>query len=534
METDGRSSPWMLIAPLLAAIAAVGLVGARIQAQPIQPYGSNGAAWIEHAVRLQVRDAVTCCGGSPLRILRRADDAAISHPPGLHLLTSLVGEVTGHRAEAVLWTGPCWLLLLAFGVAACARRISGRGDVAAFAAVGTLAVPALQGAATRYHYDVPMSALLWLSTAALLLARDRRGRSRARALAVGSGGLLFAAALVKWTALPFGLVMLTAAMAAEPPAEGPSGVRRLRLLLLSGAVAGLLTIAWVLVAPTSFSSAWLATSFGEPWTTSARLEAGRLVWYPLALGRSVFSWTGALLIGLGLVVWLARGARSWRFVAGIVVGQWAFCVVVVGPLDERFLLTLIPALVLGAGLGWSSLAVGWRRGAAAVAAALALAICVDFHFGGIGLGPEGSFEQRGWARGEAVEDPQLELREALWASLAHCIDRQLGLVEGVSERGDVWWLRYRSELAGAWGQPGADPIVVRPAGRRWRLDPDAVDDPNWLIQTGITLTPHVAIVRLPPRPGSRPLKMRIMTRVGPTTDGRTLALVGRCGKRRRR
>jgi hypothetical protein len=529
VQVEGRTSRWTWVAVLLAAVVATGLVGARIHAQPIQPYGSNGAAWIEHAVRLQVRDAVTCCGGGPLRILQRADDAVISHPPGLHLFTTLVGEVTGHRAEAVLWTGPAWLLLLAFGVAVCARRVSGRGDVAAFAAVGTLAVPALQGAATRYHYDLPMSALLWLATAVLLLARDRRRARDARLLAAAAGGLLVAAALVKWTALPYGLLMLAAAMVASPSEDRAESMRRLRLLALACASAAALTLTWLVVARTSFSSAWLAVGSGEPWTISARLDPARLFWYPAALVRSVLSQSGAVLVVAGLVVWLARSRKGWPFVALIVGGQWLFCVTVVGPLDERFVLTLVPALVLATGLGWGTLPVPWRRGTAAVAAALALVIGLDFHFGGLDLGPQSSFEQRGWARGEDVAPAELELREALWGALGDCIDRKVGLVEGVSEEGDVWWLRYRGELAGAWGQPGADAVVVRPDGRGWRLDRDAVDDPDQVVESGISLEPTVAIVRLPERDGSRPLHMRTLAVVGETSDGRTLAVVGRCG-----
>jgi hypothetical protein len=178
MPTD--RSPLLVVAA--AFLVATTLFCLRVHRQPLQPYGSNAAEYIEHAVRLEVAD-IAAAGGSPAAVLFAADDAVLTHPPGLHLLTLPAQRLLGREAEAIVWTGLGWHLLLALALGLCAAAL-GPGVGAEphdglrtrrFAAGLTtgLLFPAGLAASTRYHYDLPMTALLWCGVAALLLGRDR-------------------------------------------------------------------------------------------------------------------------------------------------------------------------------------------------------------------------------------------------------------------------------------------------------------------------------------------------------------------------
>lgn len=481
----------------LALLFAASLLGARCTLQPVQPYGGASSELIEHAQRVELTLAERVSPSPSLAAaVRRWDDQVISHPAGLHALGRL-GALGGDRVGAVLWMGLAWLALLAAGVGAVGRSLSGRAAAGWASAAVTLLLPGAVGAAARFHYDLPMTALLWAAAGVLV------GTGRWRLRAVLGGLLLGLAAAVKWTALPFGAVLLGALLLHRTSKRG-------RATLAVGAGVGLLCVAaYVSAAPTSFGAASLAAGSdapgGSPVSTVLRAALagltqqtpGRLAWYPLALIGGVFSPV--------LVVALALGWRAWprsAWTLGLVIaGQLAFLLLAIAPLDERFVLTLAPALLLGAVLG------AWRRprprrwllGILAVSALVGL----DFHLGPkapwnaelpvLSAGPrhpalslrgvmlQGSFERRGWSRRDATPDPPDAAREELWRLLERCGIHQIGLADGLGETGDTYWFRYRAALARLEGGALPTPLeLLRPwtvAGITfWYLDPDSRPD----------------------------------------------------------
>jgi hypothetical protein len=486
------SRPWVLAGAVVSAVVALVLV--RVAVQPIQPYGDGGAAWIEHAVRVELVELADGFEGSKAALLRAAEDHVVSHPVGLHALSAVVGAVTGHEAGGVLWTGLLWMLLLASGVALTVRGLGGERAAVAASFAGACLLPAVHASATRYHYDLPMSALLWLAVG-LLLA----GRSRPVASSLAAGLLIGLAATVKWTAIPFGaLMVLGAALSAW---ETPRRWRKVAGSSLFAAVGAAATVGpYVAVSTTSFGSTSLASG------GLVLPDPGRLLWYPLALILGVLSLGWAATLAPPLVAWWRAGRRGGLLLAVVLVGQLGLMVAIVARPDERFALTAAPALVVVAALGWAAMSRRARRIVAVLAAVVGLLVGLDFHLGpdapwnhrlrvlpdqgerqpgliasGLGLGD--SFEQRGWARrGAAFEDVD-PLREELFGALADCGRGELGYVSGPSDRGDTWWLRYRSALAALDGAPLAPPRRVLAPGTVagidfWWLDPDALPDPG--------------------------------------------------------
>ncbi|MEE2829483.1 MAG: hypothetical protein VX498_09855 [Myxococcota bacterium] len=492
--------------------AVVLVFGLRLRGQPLQPYGSNSAEYIEHAVRLELQLLWRDWSGSLLGYLGAADGHIVTHPPGLHLITSLVG---GQEAESVLWTGLVWLGLLSLGLALCAHAIlPGAGRAGALAA---LLFPAALGAATRYHYDLPMTALLWLATGVLLL-------SRRRLLLAPLAGLLFAlACFVKWTALPFGLLMIAAATCTR------TGRGRVVPSLVALSVAGLLVVGYLDSAGTSFAAGSLAVDTGDRVGEGSSLvnlllsfgdrlvaeishpQPARLAWYFLALPGSLLGLLGLAMLLPLLLAWWRSGRPGAGLLVGVVAGQVALLALGLRVLDERFALTFVPALLLAAALGWSR-GPGVRRWGPWVLA-VGLLLHLEFH-----LAPSGpwnqeitvfaeheevppirfrtaflgnSFEQRGWSARADTEDPRPEGREAIWLAISDCGVSQLGVVEGLDDQGDAWWLRYRTRLAQVRGERSEDLLVLLHGRlgevRYWWPDPDTEQDSGRFDALGFNL-----------------------------------------------
>ena len=133
---------------LLLALTGLPVLG-RILLQPLQPYGDGAAHYIEHVVRVELVELLRSAEGGPLSKLSLADQAVLSHPPGLHLFTGLLGEFTGQGAGGVLWTGLLWLFLLALAAGDLARSLGASTSSARFVALATALLPAAQGAASR-------------------------------------------------------------------------------------------------------------------------------------------------------------------------------------------------------------------------------------------------------------------------------------------------------------------------------------------------------------------------------------------------
>ncbi len=460
-------SPWLLCALVASTVLLV--VGLRVHAQPIQPYGLWGAEWIEHAERLRVARCLQL--GSPEGLLACVDGP--QYPPLLHLLSWLPAQLLGSSAADLAWTGLGWLLLLAAAMALVARSLGAGAHTAAAAFCGTLLVPGLHGAATRYHYDLPMTALLWLAVALLLaLPRPILGGS-----AAGLAGL--AAALVKWTALPFGACLLLGAAL-----TGRAGLRP-RLLRAGSALAVVACGSWAFQSASSrslqdglgmvaahgagASRGLLGTALAALAARLGQLDAHRLLFYPLALPASVLSgMLGSVALAL-LLGWLWRGPRrGLALVLCTVLGQGAFLLLVAPVLDERFLLTLTPALVLAAAMGWAALPASARGRVGALALLGGLWVAADLHHGqpGLanrpllllegqpqlilrGLGAGGSTEARGWSRADQQRADRAELRAEVYGQLLACRLPSFGVttLDPLDGGPPSHWWRYRALLA---------------------------------------------------------------------------------------
>jgi len=470
----------------LATAAATGvLVALRVARDGVQPYGSDGAEYIEHAARLAVREHVLRGEVlNPWRLLTTSDG---SFPPLLHLVTLPI-----QSAEVAAATGIAWMLLLAASVGVTAAAIARRIDVGAAAATGTLLVPAVSGMASRYYYDLPMIALLWAAAAVLVTGAGRRPIRTG----VVAGLLFWAAAITKWAALPFGPPILLGALLVglrrgEVGAAGPK--RRVIAGSICAGVCAVLCLAFLAgrSGDNSFAKMgrvafvdgtprqWESAS-DAPNALSAALQSvgGRLTslqiedlaFYPLRLGTSIFGVAGLLVVLALGVVWLRRGAPGAVLVIAAGAGHAAFLLGVMPVLDDRFAAVGAPALVVAAALGWGALEPRRRRLVGTSVVMLGLLMAVDFHLGtdapwnrevsvlvvdrddfpptaARGLGASSSTEQRGWARADRQPPRREALRGALWAAVRGCGATGLGLLPErplLRPEGDLEWARYAS------------------------------------------------------------------------------------------
>lgn len=482
---SGRALPWDLPLAVAAALSVIVLV--RLADAPMQPYGSDSAQYIEHLTRMETLQAWVDPGDEGLLgFLRRADGA---FPPLMHLVTLLVGSISGHAAENILWTGLLWLQLLALSVGISAALVVGSRRAGAAAYCGTLLLPAAHAFATRYYYDLPMTAMLWVAVPVALWSWDRRPLVGGVLVAL----VLFSADLVKWTALPFGWLMVAAA--AATPRVLADGTRqfvvRQRLLGLATAllVSSMLVLAFVQIAgpydsftamlgeigdrgedgaPTGVDSSNVQGVLTNLMASMQPVTAQRLAFYPVRLIASVFSPVVFALVLLLGALWALRDRRGWLLVSGVVLGQWGFLILRVPPVDDRFVLTLAPAFVLAAALGWNRLMLRGRWAIGALVILVGFAVAVDFHFGDpvaktpttsrpgyesfselIRWGLADSADQRGWARRDSQPSNRSDVREDLWSVLRQCEATQWRLRAEdplVGGSGDVYWFRYRTLL----------------------------------------------------------------------------------------
>ncbi|MEC8425513.1 MAG: hypothetical protein VX000_17125 [Myxococcota bacterium] len=511
-------------AALAALLGLATMVAMRLTSSPMDGYGDSAAQYIEHLARLRLQLRIAQgIGPDPLSALVQLDGL---YPPGLHLLTAAVAPLIGHTAEAVAWTGLLWWAGLALATARAAEAL--RPGAGPWAMVATAAIPALHASATRYYYDLPMTALLWAALATLLHAE--RGRPLARGAAAGM--LFSVACLVKWSALPFGLPLVAGALTHLWLRNRHAAARvGLATLLVAGGMIG----GFIASGSTSFGAMTSSTfqpppgvepaalaSIGQmPGGTTLRamvlqaatIDTARLSFYPTRLIATVLSPTLAVA-GLPLLfAWLRDRAPGWPI---LVVGgatTFAFILLLVPPLDERFLLTLAPAFGLSAGLGGAALP-GRPRSIAAILGMLAsLAVAADFHLRPTTVplhdqagqlrddaldgrrlvlrpGAGSSWDLRGWARSDTARRDRTRLRRALDRRLSSCASADLEARDpGVlTAAGDDNWFAYREALAAVEG---------RPAGPQWPTDTPApvsarirADPPGALGADTAPLPPH--------------------------------------------
>jgi hypothetical protein len=388
--------------------------------------------------------------------------------------------------------GLLWLFLLAVALAGIARILTESNAIAAATCCAVGLLPAVHASATRYYYDLPMTTLLWLMVLAMLALRKRMVLA-----SLLTGALFFAACITKWTALPFGLLMIAGTSLCRIDSDSATASSSLRKQLICAVtavtLAALATVAFLDLAGNHDSFSAMLGDIGERgeiWgpqgVDTGRLAAisdhvmrdlqplspQRLRFYGVRTVTSVFS-PGLLVALLVLTAaWTLRSRRGWPLIAFTIAGQSAFLLLRIPPTDERFLLTMAPALALTASLGWGELSVRARIPIGVLFIALSLAIAADFHLAPRdsdsgprrAIGEEGlsdlmlwglndSSDQRGWARYDQQRDNRDDAREKLWQQLSTCsadvfkIASERSLVSERGARGDLYWLRYRSRLS---------------------------------------------------------------------------------------
>ena len=493
-----RWFPHPLLIGTFLLVAALSLV--RWARDGLQVYGSN-AQTIEHTERLWLLEFVRGSQGRPLREILDGIDG--SYPPLLHLLTLIPGAIVGHRIEDLSWWPGPWILLLGLGIAGVGRawaEETGLEDRSQFAGalVGALgmAIPAVQGSATRYYYDLPMTAFLWAALA--LAARDRWAFA----------GLFWAlAALTKWTALPFGAVMFTGLLLLP---------RRLKPVLLTGGAAAAVLSCWFLARGGMGSLIQMATTFlpqeeavreglTEPplWEVAARgvdrlasvqwAHVGlRLRWHAVAGVTSVLS----PALAAALLVLLILRRPPWRSVLFAVLlcgGQWLFLAWLIPVHDQRFMLTATPALLIPAAL---AVARGTKlRCEAALLLTLSFLVSIEAQFGPsgpwnrrwlalgshppsqmlLGRGPflASSVDGRGWWRADD-QPPNCEAdRQRVWAAVLAARPSLLG----TDDRGTLMGAKAGSNWLGheAAASRILDGIPIRGARPRQAIPQGDVD-----------------------------------------------------------
>jgi len=502
MQQGGSRLRWSALA---FALSIGGIVVLRIVSEGVPPYGTDGAQYIEHIARLTALDHWRAWEGSNLWAALVAADG--SFPATLHFLTLPFGALFGHSAETATFTGLFWLGLLAAAVGSVTRQLSGRAELGWLALAACFMVPAFSGMATRYYYDLPMLAMLWTGVA-LVVRAQAPGRAP---LGVAAGVCFLLACLIKWAAIPYGLLLGFGALLLSPVGATPTHRHRgllalglvvpvaVGLSLYFGAVQGISSFQHQ--AHITVPAAQLQTGQQGPPASGiklllselpARLGAhspASLAFYPLRLVTSLLSLPLAVLLGFLSWRWW-RGSRKGALGLGAMLVGWVvFHLGVVPVLDDRFLIPLVPAFVVVAALGFGELSSPLRGRLALIGGALGLLTALDVHLihdsplafpvevissqdgpGGSsphtvlrGLSSGGSYQARGWARADEVgvvgrRSDRRGLREAVWSVLRA---EQTGVVGGAvafgafDERGDRFWWEYRSQLAALTSGGGA-------------------------------------------------------------------------------
>ncbi len=414
-------------------------------------------------------------------------------PPLLHVVTSLLVAAFGHSLEAATASGMVWVVLLAAALGRIAHDLApaaSRHEAGAAAATGVLLVASYQAFSLRYYFDIPMTALLWAGVAALIALWDRSGW---RTWLV-PGALFAAAALTKWTALAMGGLMGLGVLCLALRSSQEERGRRVRAVVLSGLTAGLLAGGYaglVGVVKGISSLQVMADTFNEEAMEVTFLTVDRLRFYPTWIVRSVLSPALAIALLPLIGLWTLRSRAGLGLVLMTVMGQLGWLVTRVPILDERFVLTLVPAILLTAALGFASLGKRARLLTAPLVILLGLTVCWDAHFGESDvfqiadpawrldhwrkLGMENAYNVDGaWARGETDGLDCSNLRDRLWGAVLSCE----AITVGVGEReapllSEGYWWAFKSldevvrgvddaefRLLNTWDGPGAELVFT--------------------------------------------------------------------------
>ncbi|HKB07098.1 MAG TPA: glycosyltransferase family 39 protein [Candidatus Polarisedimenticolia bacterium] len=284
------------------------------------------------------------------------------YPPLVPGITALLYGVAGRTYETAMATQILFLVLLVIGTRALGNRLFG-APAGLVAAILVLAAPGIRMNAEEYMLDLPLAAMVVMSTWALLASEgfSRRDWSLAFGLLAGAG------MLTKWSFFLFlGLPVVWALARGLANSEGPvtRGGRWGNLalaLLAAGLVAApyYLPILPILINKTIVHAGGAADGSASVFTSASAL------YHVEALPRKLLGWplTIAALVGIAGFLWRARDRREARLLLPIwALSLYAIFTFAVANKQSRYLLPWVPVLLLMAAGGLLAL---WRSAAAA-------------------------------------------------------------------------------------------------------------------------------------------------------------------------
>jgi len=489
------------IGALLIVVMLLGIVLSRPYDGAQFHSARSGVEWTHHAQRVQLASELPAL--HPLRAIEWFLLADQDFPPLVPAVGALLGFVVGHDEEPIHRAGVLWLLLLALATALLTRALHTDPRVAVAAGVCCLLLPAHHAASLGFYFDLPMVALLWMGLAVLAWQQNHRP---VRA-GLAAGFVFTLAALAKWTALPLIPPLALGVLLIRP--EQSRWDRKLLALRVRAALP-LLALSSVLVlsfwrlssrswnrmlamsfggeldpstafAPTSWLHALSANlgGLGTVVTTGRHLTVEALYWYSLHFIWAYLSVPLTILLAVALLGWMRRPDRSWPLIASATATHLVLLFGIFTSLDERFLLSLGPALVLPPILGWYALPTRPKALLGGFFVGCALWVALDFHHSspspgeaigdtrtettntaqriwdeinverrGLGL-QSATDRQWGWMRSDALRPAYFEAREVVWSSLRECgADVILAQEELTLDGfGEGFWWDYRRRLA---------------------------------------------------------------------------------------
>ena len=281
------------------------------------------------------------------------------YPPLVPGVTALLYPLSGRSYETAMATQVLFLVLLVLGTCALGNRLIG-SPAGLLAALMLLASPGIRLNAAEYMLDLPLAAMVVVSTCALLATSGfaRTGPSLFFGLLAGAG------MLAKWTfffflAVPVIFVLASglAAGARESASIGRRSGNFLLALLAGVAVAGpyYLPILPILVRKTITHAGGAADGFTSPFSLDSAL------FHLQALPRKLLGWPLTIATAAGLLAFLFRRPSEGKtrlLLVSWAASLYAVFTFAVANKQSRYLLPWVPVLLLMSVGGLLAL---WRR-----------------------------------------------------------------------------------------------------------------------------------------------------------------------------
>lgn len=364
-----RQSAWEILILLLALAAFVAAVAPALRETGTPPGWDQSNHLRDSLVYENILRQPSALGdGALTAILRGSEQFPLLTPSGYYPplvpgITALLYGVAGRSYETAMATQILFLVLLVFGTRALGNRLFG-APAGLIAAILVLAAPGIRMNAEEYMLDLPLAAMVVMSTWALLASEGfaRRDRSLAFGLLAGAG------MLTKWTFFLFlgpPVVLVLAWGLADSSAGAVTRGRRwgnLALALLAAGVVAApyyLPILPILVNKTIVHAGGAADGFASVFTAASAL------YHVEALPRKLLGWplTIAASVGIAGFLWRAQDSREARLLLPVwALSLYAIFTFAVANKQSRYLLPWVPVLLLMAAGGLLAL---WRSAAAA-------------------------------------------------------------------------------------------------------------------------------------------------------------------------